>query len=620
MDLKKFFSELKRRNVYKVALTYMITSWLLAQIIALAADTFGAPGWVTKIVFVVLFIGFPIALILAWAFEMSPQGMIRTSSSAAQVNPYKADKKKPFTSNLIIGILIIALIGQFAYNKYSDKKPNLVSNMEKTIAVLPFHNDSPNEENLYFCNGMVEEILNSLQKISELKVKSRTSIEKYRNQSRNLKIIAKELDVNYVLEGSVRKIGEDLRITVQLINAQTGNHLWSETYDGNYTQKIFEFQADIAKKIAASLDAIITPLEEKGINKIPTKNLEAHNLYLNGRFFWNKRTKEGLKMSVLNFEQALALDSTYAMAYAGLADSYTIMAGWGWYPENEGYMKGMELAKKAISFDNSISEAHATLGLISLEHEWNWEKSEMYFIRAITLNPSYATAHQWYAHLLNILQRNNEAREQMDFAIKLNPNAQIMYAQSANIYYNNNEFEKAIEEKNKHIKFINTKSNMLIFTSYVHLGMDKKAIEYLKIMIPNSPNNSHIGMDKKAIEYLKIMIPNSPNNIHRLIDKIYQESGINGVIYWYIEVRKNKKGNLGEFRLYGLVGDRQKTIAYMRKNPTTLLDFRIIADFKLLRSDSAFIAQLQSLELIDNNLKVKNAAFQKIKKSLLIMD
>ncbi len=286
MDLKKFFSELKRRNVYKVALTYAIVAWLLIQIASVVLDAIKSPEWVMQVFLFFMAIGFPIALILAWAFEMSPQGMIRTSSSASQVNPYKAGKKKPFTSNLIIGILIFALIGQFAYNKYSVNSPFSVTKLEKTIAVLPFHNDSPNEENLYFCNGMVEEILNSLQKISDLKVKSRTSIEKYRNLSRNLKIIAKELDVNYVLEGSVRKLGEDLRITVQLINAQTGNHLWSETYDGNYTQKIFDFQADIAKKIAASLDAIITPKEEKDINKIPTKNLEAHNLYLNGRFFW----------------------------------------------------------------------------------------------------------------------------------------------------------------------------------------------------------------------------------------------------------------------------------------------------------------------------------------------
>ncbi len=376
MDLKKFFTELKRRNVYKVALTYAIVAWLILQIGSVVFETIKTPAWVMQVLLFFVVTGFPIALILAWAFEMSPTGMIRTSSSAARVNPYKAHKKKPFTSNLIIGILAVALIGQFAYNKYAVKKQFFAANMEKTIAVLPFHNDSSNEENLYFCNGMVDEILNSLQKISELEVKSRTSIEKYRNPSRNLKIIAKELDVNYILEGSVRKSGEDIRIIAQLINAQTGNHLWSETYDGKYNQRIFEFEADIAKRIAASLDAIITPTEEKGINKIPTQDLQAHNLYLNGRFFWQKRTEEGLKRSVHYFEQALTIDSTYAKAYSGLADSYATMAWWGWYPENDGYIKGRELATKAISFDNSISEAHATLGGISMWHEWNWEKQK----------------------------------------------------------------------------------------------------------------------------------------------------------------------------------------------------------------------------------------------------
>ena len=580
MDLKKFFSELKRRNVYRVALTYAITSWVLAQIVALAADTFGAPNWVTKIVFVILGIGFPIALILAWAFEMSPQGMIRTKSTAAKENHYSTGKKKPLSHNVYIGILLLIIVGQFIYNNYWNQVSINTANMEKTIAVLPFHNDSSNEENLYFCNGMVDEILNSLQKISELEVKSRTSVEKYRNPTRNLKIIAKELDVNYILEGSVRKSGEDVRINAQLINAQTGNHLWSETYDGKYNQRIFEFQADIAKKIAASLDAIITPTEEKGINKIPTKNLEAHNLYLNGRFFWHKRTEEDLKRSVHYFEQALALDSTYAKAYAGLADSYFIMANWGWYPENEGYMKGKELATKAISFDSSISEAHATLGGIAIWCEWNWEKAEKELIRAISLNPSYATAHQYYAELLDILQRKNEAREQIDLAIKLNPSAQIMLAVSTMIYYNNNEFKKTIEEKKRRMRFMNEKSSIVIFKSYVHLGMDIKAIDHLKLIVSDSPNNNH-----------------------RLIEKIYQESGINGVIYWYIDQLKSKEEKWGAFNLYALVGDGQKVIAHLEKYPKSILRIRINPDFKLLRSDPIFMEQFKKLEKTEQDIK-----------------
>ena len=580
MDLKKFFSELKRRNVYKVAITYAIVAWLILQIGSVVFETIKTPEWVMQVLLFFVVIGFPIALILAWAFEMSPQGMIRTKSTAAKENHYSTGKKKPLSHNVYIGILLLIIVGQFIYNKYWNQISINTVNMEKTIAVLPFHNDSSNEENLYFCNGMVEEILNSLQKISELEVKSRTSVEKYRNPTRNLKIIAKELDVNYILEGSVRKSGEDLRIIAQLINAQTGNQLWSETYDGKYTQRIFEFEADIAKKIAASLDAIITPTEEKGINKIPTKNLEAHNLYLNGRFFWHKRTEEDLKRSVHYFEQALALDSTYAKAYAGLADSYFIMANWGWYPENEGYMKGKELATKAISFDSSISEAHATLGGIAIWCEWNWEKAEKELIRAISLNPSYATAHQYYAELLDILQRKNEAREQIDLAIKLNPSAQIMLGVSTMIYYNNNEFKKTIEEKKRRMRFMNEKSSIVIFKSYVHLGMDIKAIDHLKLIVSDSPNNNH-----------------------RLIEKIYQESGINGVIYWYIDQLKSKEEKWGAFNLYALVGDGQKVIAHLEKYPKSILRIRINPDFKLLRSDPIFMEQFKKLEKTEQDIK-----------------
>ena len=164
MDFNKFFSELKRRNVYKVALAYTITSWLLAQIVALAAETFQAPDWVTKIVFVLLVIGFPIALILAWAFELSPQGMIRTSSTASQENPYPLSKKKPFTSNLLIGVLALIIIGQFAYNKYRGDEPAIADGLENSIAVLPFDDLSSEGDTEWFCDGMTEDILTRLSK------------------------------------------------------------------------------------------------------------------------------------------------------------------------------------------------------------------------------------------------------------------------------------------------------------------------------------------------------------------------------------------------------------------------------------------------------------------------
>jgi len=458
MDLKKFFFELKRRNVYKVALTYAITSWILAQIVALAADTFGAPDWVTKIVFVILVIGFPIALILAWAFEMSPTGMIRTSSSAAQTNPSQANKKKPFAIYLIIGILAVALIGQFAYNKYAVKKQVLATNMEKTIAVLPFHNDSSNEENLYFCNGMVEEILNSLQKISELEVKSRTSVEKYRNPSRNLKLIAKELDVNYILEGSVRKSGDDLRITSQLINAQTGNHLWSETYDGKYSERIFEFQTDIAKKIAGSLNAIITPTEEERINKIPTSNIVAYDLILKAREehrkYWNSGDTLSLNKAELLYDKVMKLDPEYAPSWIYKGSIYFDRRGLTDDYFKESYLDSVIwYCDKALSYDSNSDHAYLLRGM-AYHSRGEIDKAIENYKKALELN------------------RNDHEVLRMTLWML------------GSIYMYKNEFSKAIpllEEAATLGKKSNSFKNLMLSRlgmAYIHLGEFKEAKKY----------------------------------------------------------------------------------------------------------------------------------------------
>ena len=229
----------------------------------------------------------------------------------------------------VAGVLVILLLSYFLYSNFSAQQSqagSLLDVTDKSIAVLPFRNDSPDPDNEYFCNGMVEEILNYLQKISALEVKARTSVEQYRNPSRDIKAIAKELEVAFLIEGSVRKFGDDIRITAQLIEAKTGNHLWSETYDGKYTDKIFEFQSEIAKKIAASLNVIIIPKEEERINEVPATDMVAYDLYIraNHERWAHIQTRQDKHAKAAHdlFDQALKVDPNYVLAIVGKGQTF----------------------------------------------------------------------------------------------------------------------------------------------------------------------------------------------------------------------------------------------------------------------------------------------------------
>ncbi|MDT0553690.1 hypothetical protein [Urechidicola vernalis] len=395
MDLKKFFSELKRRNVYKVAITYAITSWLLAQLASLAASSFGAPDWVIKMIIVLLFIGFPIALILAWAFEMSPQGMIRTASVAAQQNPYSERKKKPLTSNLFIGILIVIIIGQFVYSNYSSNAVKNIDAIEKSIAVLPFINDSENKENLYFCNGIMEGILDHLSKIEALSVTSRTSVEQYRENKPSLRKIAEELDVKYLVEGSVQRVGDQVVIFAQLIYAEDDTHLWSKRYKKQLTD-VFAVQADVTESIAETLQTIILPEVQERIEAIPTLNEKAYDYYLKGEEYFN-RTRvftqsskdwlSNLEKARLNYQMAIESDSLMAEPFAGLAAvEFDLNRNSSILEEN--YLENvLELSNKAIRLNPNIFQAY----LIRGRYYFNKNKKELAkkdYLKAEKLNPN----------------------------------------------------------------------------------------------------------------------------------------------------------------------------------------------------------------------------------------
>jgi TolB-like protein len=427
MDLKKFFSELKRRNVYKVAITYAIAAWLILQIGSVVFETIKTPEWVMQVLLFFIVIGFPISLILAWAFEMSPQGIIRTSSLVSSNNPYTPNKKKPLTSKLFIGILLLALIGQFLYNRFNNKELVDTSNVEKSIAVLPFINDSPKEENLYFCNGIQEGVLDHLAKIPELTVISRTSVEQYRQNKPSLKEIAKELGVQYLVEGSVQRIDNQVVIFAQLIYAEEDKHLWSKKYQRELYD-VFVVQADVAESIAEQLKALITSDVKEMIEFVPTKNLQAYDYYLKGRDdmakFLIDKDKIYYNNALENYNKALELDSLMGNVYAEIARMYWLNYSITANKEmSEEMFKIGGLCEKALSINPNLPIAHSLFGISKLiNKDFKGFREEQY--KALDINPNYALGYYFLGMRPDGTARDYEYRiKTLQKAIVLDPNS-----------------------------------------------------------------------------------------------------------------------------------------------------------------------------------------------------
>ena len=295
---------------------------------------------------------------------------------------------------------------------------------KRRIAVMPFTNISPDPRDEYFADGMTEELISTLSRIGELRVISRTSAMRYKGTSKNVGEIARELRVGSILEGSVRKASDDLRITAQLIDTENDEHLWSQDYDRRL-ENVFAIQKEIAQSVAEALKVRLLSGEKKSIEKKATGNTEAYTLYLKGRYFWNERLRDSNDKAVKFFEEAVKLDPDYALAYSGLSDCYLIYSDRGWLSPREAVPKGKEYALRAVGLDPRLAEAHASLGLVFMD-EWRWQEAEREFEKAIELNPSYASAYQWYGVLLWWAGRYEEGKEKTERASELDPLSSVI--------------------------------------------------------------------------------------------------------------------------------------------------------------------------------------------------
>lgn len=390
--IRPFFAELRRRNVFKVTSVYAATAFVLWQVAEIAFPRLGLPEWSITLVVVLTLVGLPFAVVLAWAYELTPEGItLTTSQGTRDVVESGAGALRP------------------------EDEP---SNAHR-VAVLPLANIHADRDQDYFADGMTEELISVISRIQGLDVIARTSVMAYRDTTKSVSQIGQELAVGTLLEGSVRKAGDQLRITVQLIDVKTQGHLWSHDYDRELSE-VFRIQSDIARHVADALEVTLLGPEERRIERAPTQNFEAYDLYLLGRHHVNKRTDGGLRKAIEYFEKAIELDSDFAPPYAGLADVY-VLAAIGYAPIPDALDHASESARKAVELDADLAEAHTSLGYVLLNRDWDWKAAEREFGRAIELSPSSAQAYQWYAHAALYRRRYEEAAQRADRARELDP-------------------------------------------------------------------------------------------------------------------------------------------------------------------------------------------------------
>jgi TolB-like protein/Flp pilus assembly protein TadD len=466
MKIDNFFGELKRRNVYKVAVAYAIVGWLLVQVATQVFPFLEIPNWVVRLVIVLVAVGFPIALVIAWAFELTPEGIKRTEDVDLAASG-RQPRKHVWIFVVIVGAAFS--IGLFFIGRYTGRNTDSEARTElpaKSIAVLPFDNLSRDPDNAYFAEGVQDEILTRLAKVADLKVISRTSTQRFKSAPDNLPQIAKQLGVMHILEGSVQKANDQVRVNVQLINAMTDAHLWADTYDRKLID-IFAVESEIAKTIADTLQAKLTGSEKQMMAAAPTTDTTAYELYHKGRSLWEKRSGDNIPKAIAYYEQAIARDPNYALAYAGLAKAYILLPFYAGGDRLDAGSKAKDVALKALRLDPNLAEAHVALGKVLFFREIDLAGAMREYKRAIELNPNDATAHHWFGNdTLAALGQFEEAIAEGKRAIELDPLSTVINVDLGETFYYAHRYDEADRQMRKTLEIDPTS-----FYAHYNLGI-----------------------------------------------------------------------------------------------------------------------------------------------------
>jgi TolB-like protein/Flp pilus assembly protein TadD len=424
MKPKGFFGELKRRNVYKVAVAYAVVGWLVMQIASTVVPALHLPDAITTAVVMLTLLGFPIALVLAWAFELTPEGIKRTGDVDRSAQDASTNRIWIYVAligaALSVGLFFLGryTAGNTTHNAIPARTEATTAIAEKSIAVLPLLNESGDPKDEYFSDGLSEELIAALAQIRELKVIGRSSSFRFKERKEETKTIGEKLGVATLLEGTVRKQGDRVRIVAELINAADGIELWSRTFDREL-KDIFAVQQEIAKAVAESLRVTLLGSEEKSTQMV-TNSVEAHNAYLQAHFHFQRRNVEDYRKAVTYFDRAIELDPNYALVYAERSEAWTIigdLAG----ERSTAYPKARSDAEKAVAIAPALAEAHAALGWVRSFAEWKFAEGVSELQRAKELSPANPLANDLLARVIVYRGRMEEAELQARQAVEIDP-------------------------------------------------------------------------------------------------------------------------------------------------------------------------------------------------------
>ena len=439
--LKTFLAELKRRNVYKVAIAYIVGGWALSQGLAQVLPVFDVPIWGIRFIVLLIIVGFPVALLVAWFFELTPEGLKRTED----VDPTKAHAVNgPWIYVVVIGMAIS--IGLFFLGRYSaTARQNMAG--RKSIAVLPLLNESGNPQDEYFSDGLSDELIAALGQIGGLKVIGRSSSFRFKDRKEEPKVIGEKLGVTTLLEGTIRKQGDRVRIVAALVNAADGVTLWTRTFDREL-KDIFALQEEIARAVADSLKVTLLGAGATSVQAAASSSVEAHNAYLQAHYHLLQRNLEAYRKAIGYFDEAIRLDPNYALAYAERCEALTLVGDLaGERPVT--YPKARNDAEKAVALAPSLAEAHAALGWVRFFVEWKFAERLAELQRAKDLSPANPTANDLLGRVIVYGGRFDEAERQVRYGVEIDPLSVSAYFNLARVLFNAGKLEESEAAGNK---------------------------------------------------------------------------------------------------------------------------------------------------------------------------
>jgi len=509
------FEELKRRNVFRVGIAYAVSAWILLQIVDLVLENIAAPEWVMQVFMLAVAIGFPFAVLFAWAFEMTPEG-IKLEKDVDRSTSITTQTAQKMNRGIIIALVIavvLLLVDKFTPETVEDLSPevsvttqnvdsssaeaSIPKDTEKSIAVLPFVDMSPDGDQAYFADGISEEILNVLVKTHSLKVAGRTSSFQFRGRTEDLRTIGDQLGVEHILEGSIRKANNRVRITAQLVKASDGFHLWSETYDRELTD-IFAIQDEIARSITNAL-AVELDLsqEEQSLASATTKNMDAYDLYLRAKGLISQRSDFPLAIRLLT--EATELDPDFAAGWAANAQAHTLIVYYETVERKKNIDAAERMALKALEIDPATSSAHSALGDVYRER-YEWKKARQSYLRALELNPDDVEANEQFAQMLWRTSHFEEALEYSSRAIELDPLSWLNLTVHAALRYAMGDRKGGWNDMNRAMN-IGGSGNFFALRHQINMaisdGKIEKAIELMK-ELSNSEQVNAIYYNTKA--------------------------------------------------------------------------------------------------------------------------